>query len=136
MRPDPLPNPPLIAQKHICRLVFDEFDSVNAWAKKYKQVQSTINRIVTGKQDPTTSMLEKIAQALTSNGRPTQAWQFLDPNFGAGLHTVTTEAGKTSVVPIIRPVDKQGSGMRPIGSPWDRKNHPNRRATDQKQGGE
>ena len=50
--------------------------SVNAWAQKHHLTQSTVSRILNGKLDPTTKLLQKIAQQLGL-----QAWQLLVPGF-------------------------------------------------------
>jgi DNA-directed RNA polymerase subunit L len=63
--------------------------SVNAWAVKHKFTQSTINRIVTGKQDPTTAQVEAIAAKCGLF-----AWQMLVPNLDAQNPPVLREANK------------------------------------------
>lgn len=49
--------------------------SVNAWAKKHKLDQSSIQRLIDG-QDPRMSTIQKIADALE-----VEAWQLLVPGF-------------------------------------------------------
>lgn len=66
--------------------------SVNAWAKRYGIVQSTINRILRG-QDLTTAQLEKIVEALNRTGNwDLKAWQLLVPGFEPNNPPVLLEA--------------------------------------------
>ena len=72
------------AQSNVAALIAAEGLSVNAWASKYKLVQSSINRIVTGIQDPTAGYLQQIATVVSSKGRRRlEAWQLLAPNLGS-----------------------------------------------------
>lgn len=52
-------------------------ESVNAWAKRHALVQSTINRIVLGKMDPTVGLLDKIAAAVNERGGHLEGWQLM-----------------------------------------------------------
>lgn len=73
--------------------------SVNAWAKKHGFVQTTINRIVTGQNDVTVTMLVKIARAAKI-----EPWQLLEPDFGVGLYRLAvTPKGATVPVPVEPP---------------------------------
>lgn len=49
-------------------------DSVNAWSKRNELPQTTINKIVTGRMDPTVSNLAKIAEKLH-----VQPWELMAP---------------------------------------------------------
>lgn len=61
--------------------------SVNAWAKKHNLTQSTINRIVTGKMDPTTGQVDDIAKAAGLF-----SWQLLVPQLDPQNPPVLREA--------------------------------------------
>jgi transcriptional regulator with XRE-family HTH domain len=61
--------------KNLSRLIGD--DSVNAWANRHQLSQTTINRIVTDKMDPTVSTVERIAAAVG-----VEPWRLLAPNMG------------------------------------------------------
>ena len=63
--------------------------SVNAWAKKHKLTQTTVNRIVRGKMDPTTAQVEVIAQSVGLF-----AWQMLVPGLDPQNPPVLREANK------------------------------------------
>lgn len=60
------------AQKNLAAIIKRSELKVNAWAVMFKLDQSTINRIVTGKQDMTSKQMQKIADAA---GFP--AWHLL-----------------------------------------------------------
>ncbi len=86
-------------QANVLALIERSGLSVNAWALAHHLTQSTIARIAAGKMDPTTAMVQTIADAVGL-----QAWQLVAPNFGEGLHTVVTNgAGTTRVVPVQLP---------------------------------
>lgn len=139
----------LTAQRNLRRLVRSEAPSVNAWAIRYELVQSTINRIVTGKLDPSTATLQEISEALARKGVFIQAWQFLAPDFGRGLHSLRVNAnGSAEAIPVPAPVTepakredstvvrnlpvREDAGMRPQSPSWNRTNHPERRVSDKK----
>ncbi len=89
------------AQRNIAALVASEGLSVNAWATKYRLVQSTINRIVTGRQDPTAGYLHQIAEAVSAKGQQIEAWQLLARDFGEGLFVVNvSKIGETRILPV------------------------------------
>lgn len=144
----------LIAQQNLRRLVRSEKLSVNAWSIRYGLVQSTINRIVTGKLDPSTATLQEISEALARKGVLLEAWQFLAPGFGRGLHFLRVNAsGGAEAIPVPAPVTepekredstavrnlpaREDTGMRPQSpTTWTRTNHPARRASDKRRRGE
>jgi gp16 family phage-associated protein len=79
------------------RALIDESGlSVNAWAKERGLTQSTVNRIVTGKMDPTVSTIEEIAKAVGL-----VSWQLLAPELGSRLFTLADDR----VIPVTSPVD-------------------------------
>ncbi|WP_368408601.1 helix-turn-helix domain-containing protein [Caldimonas mangrovi] len=73
--PRTTPEPQSEVGKNLRGLIGE--DSVNAWANRHKLSQTTINRIVTGRMDPTVSTLEKIAEAIGE-----EPWRLLAPSMG------------------------------------------------------
>lgn len=73
--PRTTPEPQGEVGKNLRALIGD--DSVNAWSNRHKLSQTTINRIVTGKMDPTMSTLERIADAVG-----VESWRLVAPNMG------------------------------------------------------
>jgi hypothetical protein len=73
----PMEERPLnTAQTNLKALIEASQQSVNSWAVQHNLVQTTVYRIVTGRIDPSTGQLEKIAKAA---GIP--AWKLLVPGF-------------------------------------------------------
>jgi transcriptional regulator with XRE-family HTH domain len=69
-------------------------ESVNSWAKRHKLTQTTINRIKTGKMDPTVSFLEKIADAVNEqSGYHLSAWSLMVEGFDPKNPPVILRAG-------------------------------------------
>lgn len=66
------------AQRNLKAIIDKSGMTVNAWAVTHKLDQSTINRIVTGKQDMTSEKMQAIA---TAGHFP--AWQLLVEEFNA-----------------------------------------------------
>lgn len=56
-------------------------ESVNSWAKRHNLTQTTINRIMTGKMDPTVSMLDRIAAAVNEKGGRIEGWHLMVQDF-------------------------------------------------------
>jgi len=82
---------PLVA-RNLSKLIGDE--SVNAWSKRHGLTQTTINRIKTGKMDPTVSQLEKIAEAVNEKGgHHLSAWSLLVEGFDPKHPPVILRAG-------------------------------------------
>lgn len=52
-------------------------ETVNSWARRHGLVQSTINRIVIGKMDPTVGLLNRIAEAVNERGGRLEGWQLM-----------------------------------------------------------
>jgi transcriptional regulator with XRE-family HTH domain len=65
--------------RNLKALIGDE--SVNSWARKHGLTQTTINRIVTGKMDPTVGLLERIAAAVNEQGGHLEGWQLMVDGF-------------------------------------------------------
>lgn len=75
----PVAEPELnTVQRNIRALIDREELTVNGWALKHELVQSTINRIVTGKLDPSSSVIERIAGRVGMAG-----WQLMVPGMNA-----------------------------------------------------
>ncbi len=104
----PIQSDLLPVQAAIKRLVESARLSENAWAKKHRLNQSAINRIIRGERDPSTAVLQTIAEAVGL-----ESWQLLAPDFGAGLHRVETTAGGTQITPVVPP----GSPVRAALAP-------------------
>jgi hypothetical protein len=60
--------------------------SVNAWSKAHKLTQSTINRIVTGEQQPTAKQVEEIAAAAGLD-----AWRLWMPGYSDAAVAVSPD---------------------------------------------
>lgn len=70
---------PVVA-RNLSALIGEE--SVNSWAKRHGLTQTTVNRIKTGKMDPTVSQLEKIAAAVNEkSGRHLSGWSLMVEGF-------------------------------------------------------
>lgn len=126
---------PIVAQ-NIKALIDHEQLSVNAWSKKHKFVQSTINRIVTGKMDPTAGLLDKIAAELELAG----GWQLMVKGFAPTnppVLSLPSEAERNLYARVERDLKElaelrsrgaQGQGDQWLGSGSNAM--PRRRATD------
>lgn len=77
--------------RNIRALIEREGLSVNAWSQKYKLTQSTINRIVIGKMDPSVGTLNSIAAALADKGQHYEGWHFMVDGFDPGNPPVLLE---------------------------------------------
>lgn len=55
-------------------------ESINSWAVRHKLTQTTVNRIVNGR-DLSVSLLEKIVGAINQQGARIEPWQLLVQNF-------------------------------------------------------
>lgn len=75
-------------QQNVKKLT-DSAKSVNAWAVAHKLTQTTINRIVIGKMDPTSETIELIAKA-AGNLEP---WHLLLPGLDPKNPPLTPGAG-------------------------------------------
>jgi transcriptional regulator with XRE-family HTH domain len=75
------PTPKTIVARNLYALLQHERMSVNAWAKKYGLVQTTINRILRETQSPTMRNLETITEALNARGWDLSPWQLMVPGF-------------------------------------------------------
>lgn len=75
-------------QRNVKKLT-DGAKSVNAWATAHSLTQTTINRIVTGKMDPTSKLIEEIAKAV-GNLEP---WHLLLPGLDPKNPPLTPGAG-------------------------------------------
>lgn len=102
---------PLVA-RNLAKLIGDE--SVNAWAKRHGLTQTTINRIKTGKMDPTVSQLERIAHAVNDQGgHHLSAWSLLVEDFDPKNPPVILRAGS----PELRLYEIFESAKRQEGEP-------------------
>lgn len=82
---------PVVA-RNLSALIGEE--SVNSWAKRHKLTQTTVNRIKTGKMDPTVSQLEKIAAAVNEqSGYHLSAWSLMVEGFDPKHPPVLLRAG-------------------------------------------
>lgn len=82
---------PLVA-RNLKALIGDE--SVNAWSKRHGLTQTTINRIATGKMDPTVGQLERIATAVNERGgHHLSAWSLMVEGFDPKNPPVILRAG-------------------------------------------
>lgn len=76
--------------RNLKALIGDE--SVNAWARRHRLTQSTINRIVLGKMDPTVGFLEKIAAAVNELGGHLEGWHLMVQDFDPRNSPILLEA--------------------------------------------
>lgn len=122
---------PLVA-RNLSALIGDE--SVNSWAKRHKLTQTTINRIKTGKMDPTVSLLEKIADSVNEqSGYHLSAWSLMVEGFDPKNPPVVLRAGspELKLYEIFEATKKRqefapAGGDQWIGSP----SRPRRRVGD------
>ncbi len=122
---------PLVA-RNLSVLIGEE--SVNSWSKRHGLTQTTINRIKTGKMDPTVGQLEKIAAAVNEQGgHHLSAWSLMVEGFDPKNPPVVLRAGSPELrlYEIFEATKRQEtsttSGDRWMGSP----STPRRRASDQ-----
>lgn len=117
---------PLVA-RNLAKLIGDE--SVNSWAKRHGLTQTTINRIKTGKMDPTVSQLERIATAVNEQGgHHLSAWSLMVEGFDPKNPPVVLRAGSPELrlYEIFEAAKAREGGDQWMGSP----SIPRRRATD------
>lgn len=108
---------PLVA-RNLAKLIGDE--SVNAWSKRHGLTQTTINRIKTGKMDPTVSQLERIAAAVNEQGGyHLSAWSLMVEGFDPKHPPVILRAGSPELrlYEIFEAAKRQENAV-PAGDQW------------------
>lgn len=111
---DPLP----LVARNLKALIGDE--SVNAWSKRHGLTQTTINRIATGKMDPTVGQLERIAAAVNEQGgHHLSAWSLMVEGFDPKNPPVVLRAGSPELrlYEIFEAAKRQGPDVT-AGDQW------------------
>ena len=107
-------------------------ESVNSWAKRHKLTQTTVNRIRTGKMEPTVAFLQRVAEAVNAQGGHLEAWQLMVPGFDPRNAPVLLRAGSSEhrlyerIAAFQREEHPEGAGDKWINT----QSNPLRRASD------